>query len=320
MTTTHETLTDRYVAAALRGVRDDQRADVAAELRGSIADAIDARIERGETADVAEREVLTGLGDPMRLASEYSERPLYLIGPSFYPDYIRLLRLLVAIVVPIIAIVVGTATAVSGADVLRVATSALGAAFSVGVQLAFWVTVVFALIDRSGAEPRDRTSSWDLSDLPELPDRRVGLGETVASISGLVVVIWLLVWQPGYQETFSADGPSIPILDPSLSSFWVPFLVAVLLASVVLEVVKYRVGRWTIPIAAVNTALSLAFAVPAIWLATTGRLLNPEFMSAVATGEFAGLVDAIPTMIAWIIGVIAVVDISEGWWKAYHSS
>lgn len=308
-------MTDRYVSAALRGVREEQRSDVGAELRGSIADAIDAKVEQGEPADLAEREVLTDLGDPARLAAEYSGRPLHLIGPAFYPEYIRLLKLLEAIVVPTIAVVVGMASAMASADPTQAVLTALSAAFSVGIQLAFWVTVVFAIMERSGAEARRSTTAWDVNDLPAVPDRRVGLGETVVSITALVFVIWLLVWQPGYQATLAVGGASIAILNPALSSFWIPFLVGVLLASIALEVVKYRIGSWTLPLATTNTVLSLAFAVPAIWLVTTGQLLNPEFLSAVSIGEFPELVTAIPSLIAWIIAIASVVDISEGWWK-----
>ena len=319
MTTVRETLTDRYVAAALKGVREDQRGDVAAELRGSIADAIDSRMASGEAPEVAEREVLTGLGDPVRLAAGYSGRPLYLIGPDFYPDYVRLLRLLLAIVVPIIAIVVGGASAVAGAGIGEVVLSALGSAFSVGIQLAFWVTLVFAAIDRSGARPRRDPGDWDLDDLPEAPVRRVGLGETVASIVGLALVIWLLLWQPGYQETLAADGPSIPILDPGLSTFWVPYLVVVLLVGIALEIVKYRVGHWTVPLAAANTAISLAFAVPVIWLITSDRLLNPDFLAAISAGQFPDVAGIVAALIGWVVAIVAVVDISEGWWKALRT-
>lgn len=318
-TTTNASLTDRYVAAALKGVQADQREDVAAELRASIADAVEVRTSQGENSDDAERAVLLELGDPTRLAAGYSGRPLYLIGPAFYPDYIRLLRLLLSIVVPIIAIVVGAASAVAGAGPLDILLAAAGSAFSVGVQLAFWVTLVFALVDRSGAAPRTATSDWDLDDLPEPRDRRIGLGETVASVTGLSLLIWFLLWQPGYQESFDPGGPSIPILDPGLSSFWIPALVAVLLASIALEIVKYRRGHWTVPLAAVNTVLSLAFAIPVLWLIATGQLLNPEFLDTIATGEFASVVDLMPTVAAWIIAVVCVVDIAEGWWKAVRT-
>ena len=72
MTTTNTTMTDRYIAAALKGVRAEQRQDVAAELRGSIADAVDARMAQGDAPEAAELAVLVELGDPIRLAAEYS--------------------------------------------------------------------------------------------------------------------------------------------------------------------------------------------------------------------------------------------------------
>jgi hypothetical protein len=160
---------------------------------------------------------------------------------------------------------------------------------------------------------------WDLDDLPELPDRPISLGGTIGSIAGLGVLIWFLLWQPGYQESFDPGGPSIPILDPALSRFWIPFLVAVLLASIGLEIVKYLKGRWTLPLAAVNTVLSLAFAIPAIWLLQADQLFNPAFLSAITVDEVATTVDALPTLIVWIIVVVSAVDITEGWWKALRS-
>ena len=52
MTTT--TLTDRYVWAVLRSLPEAQRADIDRELRGTIADTIDAKIEAGsEPADAS---------------------------------------------------------------------------------------------------------------------------------------------------------------------------------------------------------------------------------------------------------------------------
>jgi hypothetical protein len=316
---TTSSLTDRYAAAVLPSVPEDQRAEVESRLRESIREAVDARVAGGEAPDDAERAALTERGDPMRVAAEYSGRPLYLIGPALYPDYIRLLRLLLSIIVPIVGIVVGAASAISGAALWTVVFSGIGAAFSVGVQVAFWVTVVFALVDRSGAQPRAATSTWDLGDLPELPSSRIVLGSTVGSVTGLAVLIWFLLWQPGYQESFDPGGPSIPVLDPALSSFWIPFLVGVLLGCIALEIVKYLKGRWTLPLAAANTVLSLAFAIPAVWLVTTDQLLNPDFLSAVTVDEITLATDALPTMIAWIIVIVTVVDVAEGWRKALRS-
>ncbi len=45
---TATSLTDRYVAAAMRTVPEKQRDDLGTELRASIDDQIDARVENGE--------------------------------------------------------------------------------------------------------------------------------------------------------------------------------------------------------------------------------------------------------------------------------
>ena len=108
-TMTHASLTDRYVTAVLTGVPEDSGPMSTARLRASIGEAVEARVTRGEAPADAERAVLTELGDPMRVSAEYSGRPLHLIGPALYPDYVRLLRLLLAIIVPIVGVAVGMA-------------------------------------------------------------------------------------------------------------------------------------------------------------------------------------------------------------------
>ena len=91
-------LTDRYVDAAMRTVPENQRDDLAAELRASIDDQVEARVEQGDARDAAERAVLTDLGDPEKLAAQYTDRPLWLVGPRYYLTWWRLTKLLWAIV------------------------------------------------------------------------------------------------------------------------------------------------------------------------------------------------------------------------------
>ena len=88
-------LTDRYVTATVRDLDDDQRAEVERELRTTIEDMIDGRLEAGAPSrPEAERAVLAELGDPVRLAAGYSGRPLYLIGPRVYPQWRRVMTVL----------------------------------------------------------------------------------------------------------------------------------------------------------------------------------------------------------------------------------
>ena len=147
------TLTDRYVAATLRTLPEKQRPDIEKELRASIADAIDDRVEAGSTADAAEREVLIELGDPGRLAASYAGRPLYLIGPTLFLDYIRLLKLLLWIVVPIVFVAIFVIDVFQG-GLDRRATSGRDRRRSPSASTsAFWTTLVFALVERTGPAP-----------------------------------------------------------------------------------------------------------------------------------------------------------------------
>ena len=69
-------LTDRYVNATVRSLDDEQRAEVERELRTTIEDMIDGRLQAGAPSRPdAEREVLVELGDPVRLAAGYSGPP-----------------------------------------------------------------------------------------------------------------------------------------------------------------------------------------------------------------------------------------------------
>ena len=98
----------------------------------------------------AERAALSELGDPEILAARYTDRSLYLIGPGYYLDYRRLLGLLIAIVVPIVTLATVFAGLMAGTTVAAVALTGVTAGIGVGVQLAFWVTLVFALVERNG--------------------------------------------------------------------------------------------------------------------------------------------------------------------------
>jgi hypothetical protein len=308
--------TDQYLTAVHKGIPADQWAGIHAELRHAINTSVMVRVAKGEDPDAAEKNVLRELGDPMRLSATYSGRSLSLIGPAFFPEYIRLLRLLLAIVVPIVIVVVGFATALSGEELWNVVLAAVGSGFSVGIQIAFWVTLVFAIIDRRTSDRSPIASEWDLDDLPEVTVNRIGVGDTLASVTGLSLLALFLLWQPTYQESFDPNGSSIPILNPDLSTLWIPVLIVILLAIITLEIVKYRVGRWTIPLAATNSLLSLSFALAAIFLITSDQFFNSEFTAVVSAGEFGTSSDLIPTLIVWVIAVVCVFDITEGWWKA----
>ncbi|MEV0154491.1 permease prefix domain 1-containing protein [Micromonospora sp. NPDC050686] len=292
------TLTDRYLAATLRSVPAARRAEIADELRASIADMVDGRAADGVDAVTAEREVLTELGNPAQLAARYSDRRLQLIGPQYYLAWQRLLILLVSSIPAVVGVLVGAIEATVSDNPGGAIGAGFSAAFNVAVQIAFWVTLVFAVLERVGTPLN--LPEWTVDQLPDEPvERDVSRTDTCAAIVFLVLTIAFLPWQQ-FQRVIG-DGDRLPILDPALWASWLPVLIAVLVAGIGLEIAKYRAGRWTWPLVGANAMLNLAFAVPASWLLLTDRLLNPDFVA-----RFAWLRDGGVDLVARISVVVTV--------------
>ena len=277
---TAPTLTERYIEATLRRLPERQRADIERELRASIADAIDARVEAGEDPPEAERAVLTGLGDPDRLAAGYADQPLHLIGPALFLPYIRLLTALLAIVVPIVATVVGIVRAVDGGNVGEVIGDVIGAVINTGVNVAFWTTLVFAILERLPSAREHLVRAWTPDRLPEPPSRRGRYAGLIAETVAMVLFVAFLLISPALPFRTDSAGDPISFLSPWLWDTGVVYLYVVLaVAGLAFNYVKMYV-RWSAPVAAAGALVHLASTAVVVWAASTNRLLNPEFVAA----------------------------------------
>ncbi|WP_433287148.1 permease prefix domain 1-containing protein [Micromonospora sp. CA-244673] len=310
-------LTDRYLAATLRTVPAARRAEIETELRGSIEDMIDGRRADGRNAATAEREVLTELGNPAQLAARYADRRLQLIGPTYYLAWERLMKLLLSFVPATVGIIVGLLDATDGKNPGGAVGAGVATALEVAVQIAFWVTLVFAVLERTNTSLH--LPAWTVDQLPEVQtNRQITLVDVAAAIGWLVLVIAYLPIQHFHSFVPSGDG-NLPILDPALWSFWLPFLIAVLVATIGLEVAKYRAGRWTWPLVAVNAVLDLAFAVPVIWLMSTDRLLNPEFVDRFAWLGREENLNTLATIVVAGTALVVLWDIVDSAIKTYRN-
>jgi hypothetical protein len=319
MTTTKSTLTDRYVWAVLRSLPEAQRADIEKELRASIADAIDARVENGESDADAERAVLLELGEPARLAAGYAGRPLALIGPALYVDYVRLLKLLLVIVLPSAALGLGVANALGGADIGEIIGSTVVTLISVGVHLAFWVTLVFVILERTGA--RTPLTPFDLSMLPVLPTKDTPkLSELVGTVIFTLFTVAAIYWQQMFSVFDDADGQPIPLLDAGLWPFWVPVFIGLAVLTLLHGLWLFRAGRWTVPLLAGAVVLNVATAAVLIWLLATGQLLNPAYFAEFGWAGVVAAPDGIGTVGAMLgIAAIAIGSIADAAMKTRRS-
>ena len=325
--TTTSTLTERYIAATVRSLPPKAQADVRAELEASIADDIEARVEAGEDRAEAERAVLTALGDPDALAAGYADRPLQLIGPRHYLTWWRLLKLL-WIIVPVCAVLgVIVAQAIAQTPPVEIIGTAFSVAIGTIVHIGFWTTLVFAIIDRSGADTGVR---WSLDDLPEPHETGAGRGELIGSLVFLGLAVGAVLWDRfiGFLFApvgkFDLAGPfaRIELLHPQLWPWWVAGLFAIIALKALLAIAVYRARGFTVALATLNTLLALAFTVPALYLVFNGLFINPEATAFVLRDS----VDA-PEVLR-ILGVIlgagialgGVWDVIDGWRKVLRKT
>lgn len=320
---TQVSLTDRYVHAATRRLPDDQRDDVALELRASIEDRVEARLDADPAlarAD-AEHQALVELGDPDRLSAGYAGAPQHLVGPELYPTYVRTLRMLLLSIVPVVTVVVGVVGAFEEESFGPVIGQTIWTGMTVAVQVCFWTTVGFVIAERA-SDPGKVTESlglteWSPEQLPHLPKGpRASLGEAVANVVWLAILGGLLVWQQ--VMPFVRDGDErLPVVDPDLWTFWMPLVLATLALEACFEVVKYRAGgTWTVRFAAVNTVTGALFAAPIAWLAYTEQLLNPAFVAHVQEGWTEFDPGVAHTLVLLSAVVIWAWDSIDGWLKA----
>jgi uncharacterized membrane protein (Fun14 family) len=317
-------LIERYVAAALEPVPEKQRAEVRAEIQGAISEMVDQRIEAGEPEDAAVRAALTELGDPASLAKSYSDGQQYLIGPGWYPTYIKALKVVSSVVLPIVAVV--TMLETLGEDGGGMTDAIGGAVESViwaAAMVLLWTTVGFVIAERvegpRGLGQRDRT--WSVGDLPAaMGPRQITLKDVAPSLIALVAFGALAILQSSRDVGFFVRGDfadsydHLPAINPDLGAGWAIGFFALLALSMVVEVVKYMVGSWTRPVV-------LAVAAEAVlWIAYVGILARSE---AIFNPELAQRIEDVDAD-WWVAGgtansIAAVIVIAVSLWDIWEA-
>lgn len=311
------TLTDRYVWAVTQHLPTAQRDDIGDELRATVADMIEASEAPPEQA---ERAALEDLGDPRRLAANYHEGRRYLIGPDVYDDYLSVLRVVLATVVPIIAVLSGGGVLLDDGQLGEAAVAAIGGALNVGVWVAVGTTLTFALAGRGSPEERVDAADWSVDELPDLPDvpsSRISTADAVSTLAVSGLAIAALFWQRTRFPVTTSSGEHVPLLQPALWDGWMWVLIAILVASMGVVLVAFRAGRWTLPLACLNALVNAASIGVVAWLALDDRLINPEVLVVIA--DRSGW-DQVPTVNPWlivlVIGAIEVWDTAEAFLAA----
>lgn len=323
------TLTDRYIAAATRSLKPKAQQDVRNELLGAIADDIEARVAGGISYADAELAAITELGDPDALAARYADRPLHLIGPKFYLTWWRLLKLLLWIVPPVAVVGTILGMSIAGEPIGGIIATAWAVLIGTIVHLAFWTTLVFAILDRMGA---DTGLSWSVDSLPEVPESGASRGELISTLVLLGITSAWIVWDrfvgvvyfgAGGNDTGSEPGTQVvSVLNPELWPWWVGGLFVLFGFEAALAIAVYVRRGWRASFALVNTVLATAVAAGVVYLLATGSLFNPALVELTLGREDvpSDVTRIVAILIGFVIVGVAIWDVIDGWRKARRRS
>lgn len=303
-------LTDRYVAATLRRVPEKQRPEIDRELRAAIADDVDARLEQGDKPSDAEFAALKEMGDPYRLAASYTNRSLTLIGPDFYPNYVRMLRVVCILVLPVLYVVLAVVSFAQHQNPWSAIFGPLGSTISVGIYIAFAITVMFAIAERASASQPDADKSdleWTPNSLAAevSPPSFTRWTDVITQLVGSLVIVVLLV-ADRYAPVVTGRHGHVSVLAPQLWKFWIPLFLVILAAAIVVEWVKSRMGHSTLATAIVDASVGLVGAVSLVVMVLTTVVVNPALttVAALRPGSWLWLIVAAAIVLVFAVSTV----------------
>ncbi|MGM0751727.1 MAG: HAAS signaling domain-containing protein [Bacillota bacterium] len=284
-------LVELYIQEVMRRLPEKNREDIALELTSTIEDMLPE-----DYTEVDVREVLTSLGNPAVLASNYQDRPMHLIGPRYYDLYMTLLKIIFPISAAITFIVLAATSVLnySGESspveiILSIAGNGVVEVIGTGMQVFFWLTLIFAIIERTVSSDSQvpitmKGKEWtpdDLKDIPYVPkEKRISKMEIFGGL------IWTVIWSTCYFKASSIVGlyeksenerMFTPFFDQDvLMGYW-PLVVLLIVLELHLLLRKWKAGIWTRKLAILNAVYQFIPVAAFMFIFRDMEVLNPEF-------------------------------------------
>ncbi|MES1040129.1 HAAS signaling domain-containing protein [Peribacillus simplex] len=324
-------LIELYIQEVTRRLPEKNREDIGLELQSTIADMLP---ENHTEQDV--KAVLLKLGDPVTLASGYRDRPMHLIGPRYYDVYISLLKMIlpIAAVISLIALIGDnpfrdTENTVVDA-ILKIIGKGIAGIISTSIQVFFWLTLSFAIVERLDTS-KDQSpltkdlKPWTPENLKDIPNiskiKAVPMIEVFASLLGLSVFAALYFNAANLLGVYEKRNGSLIFVTPSfnqdvLNSYWL-LVSCVVIIGVFLAIYKLFLRQWTLKLAIFHAIYQMLSTLTFIIIISNPNLLNPEF---IAYQKTLFSIDDWKTSIYWCLIIItiffAAYDSYQGFRKA----
>ncbi len=223
---------DRYIIDTARRLPGKNRKEIALEIRSTILDMLEDKYEG--YPDMAQtqalEEILKQMGNPSKIARSYLPDK-YLVGPMIYPFFKKIWTVIWAIISIILAVrlMLIISESPNGKAIFEFAGTALNSfIISFGILVfIFFILEKFNTFD----EFKEEEEKWKPSDLPEIENGVVKIGEEIASIVFLVVAIIvfntylrnfsLFFIENGSWDSLTAEHNNLLPFIPFLTGIWI---------------------------------------------------------------------------------------------------
>ncbi|MFK4413275.1 MULTISPECIES: HAAS signaling domain-containing protein [Bacillus] len=327
-------LIDIYVEEVAKRLPEKNREDIILELRSTIEDMLPTDYNEDD-----EKRVLEKLGSPVSLANGYLDRPMYLIGPRYFDVYTTLLKMIIPIaaVIALIAMVAENFVGYDGEQavlnvILNLIGKGIGEIIEVGLHVFFWLTLVFAILERTdkdkGTEPLTTSlKKWtpdDLKNISYIPKKKA-----ISKFEVFGGLMWTAIWATLYfyanhlVGVYSSTGSGLKFVAPTfnqdvLLQYWL-IVVMIIVFEIAISLYKLVQGQWTKRLAIGNTILQIAGTIVFIIIVVNPDIFTDGFITFVANVFTISLEE----IKKWLIGggiliyvLSAALNIYDGFRKA----
>lgn len=286
-------MVDRYIYAVIQKLPQDQRKDIADELRGLIEDLLNERVEDGEVTDEDIEAVLRSLGHPRKLADKYRGAKRYIIGPETFDSYILVLKIVLSVMGAIIGIGFIFNTIFDPTAIIDHFVESIVAIVTT-IPTAFgWTTLAFAIGEYYGGTASvnfQKGQEWKLTDLPQVPHkkRQIKRSEPISGIIFYMILLAIVIFSPEYIGVWIFhDGFSgvVPFFNDDAPNRFIFFVIIILGLGVIKESIKLVYGKWSIKLVTLMAAVNLMSLIIVIMMVTGSNIWNPNFIYELTQAE-----------------------------------
>lgn len=275
---------ERYIEQVLETIPEKDQSRVKQELERKIYD----RLPEDPTEEDI-KALLNNFGSPQRMAGQFQAEQSYLISPSAYPDYIRLIKIIVPIFFAV-GLIAGVCLNIFDdgnldltlKGITKLVIQAVTGSFTAGTQAFLWTTIAFIIADKTGRYQPKRWSVMDLENVPQ--DPTIKLSDTLMELIFLVLFLIAGVY-------ILSSNISLVWLDRSstqvFAESFVPKLLWVFIFTCLLGIIsgitKLKSRYWSLPLGLFALFDRIVSSLLWIWLILQKPIFSQKFSAYLAT-------------------------------------